>query len=165
MHNRKFDRLERTKKWPTAWLLLAILVFVFQPLGTGLFCHQDAAHDHASHEHPTTTHHDDRPQTDAASQHESHSHEALIKTTDAPEHSDDSCCQVESAPVVAAVAASFTFPISKLAASPPHFAVISQVVLLEVAPAIQSRCGPLIPSAVSQLRRSSLLDRAPPLSA
>ncbi len=165
MSNKSFDRLERTQKWPAAWLLLAILVFVFQPLGMGLFCHEDAAHDHASHEHPTATQHDSHSHSDAATQRESHSHEALKNAADAPGHSEESCCcQVESAPVVAAAAASFTAPSSKFAASPPQFAIISQVVLLEAVPTIQRRAGPLIPSVVSQLRRSSLLDRAPPFS-
>lgn len=165
MLNKRFDRLERTKKWPVAWLLLAILVFVFQPLSTSLLCHEDASHDHSSHEHPTATQYDNPSRSGASAQHKSRSHETLINAAHLPEHSDDSCCcQVDSAPVVAAVAASFTAPVSKFAASPPQFAIISQVVLLEVAPAIQSRAGPPVPSVVSQLRRSFLLNRAPPLS-
>jgi hypothetical protein len=166
MFNKRFDRLERTKKWPAAWSLLAILVFVFQPLGTSLFCHQDAAHDHASHEHPTATQHDNHSHSDASAQHKSHPHETLINTAHPPEHSGDSCCcQVESAPVVASVATSFTSPVSKFAAAPPQVAILSQVFSLEVAPAIQSRAGPPTPSVLSQLRRCSLLNRAPPLSA
>ena len=153
MFNKRFDRLERTKKWPAAWLLLAILVFAFQPLGMVLFCHQDAAHDHASHEHP------------AATQHYNHSSETLTSAAHPPEHSDETCCsQSDPSPVVPVIVTSYSAPTSKFAASPSQFAVISQVVFLEAAPAIQSRAGPLIPSVVSQLRRSSLLDRAPPLS-
>jgi hypothetical protein len=166
MLNTMQSRPERTKKWPTAWLLLAILVFVFQPLGMSLFCHTDAGHDHSSHAHPAAAQHDNHSHSHTTAQNKSHAHAALTTAEHSPEHSGETCCsQSDNLSALSSVATSSSSAKGKSAAAPLPVAILTQVFSLEAAPAIQSRAGPVVPSVLSQLRRCSLLNRAPPLSA
>jgi len=180
-------RLDYRKRLPAAWMLLAALVWVSQPFGTSLFCHPDSSHDHGTHDQGTHTHgaqghgsyghtthhHSAHSQTGPVSS--GHHHTSAIgdnrsqtKTQASGERSgnhEESCCSQPNDNAASFVIATiYSFTSDKTDAT-QAVAVLLQVFRPERAPAVQSRAGPSVPTVVSQLRRCSLLDRAPPISA
>jgi hypothetical protein len=172
------DRWERKKKWSAAWSLLAVLVFVTQGLGSSLFCHEDSSHDHSSHSHDSVTTHqetghhhggldaENHHHANSAAQGESHSSSASLAPASLPDRSNESCCcQPDNSPALTAAPAFYSAPTGKNFVPSPMAAELPPIFLLEVSTAVHSRAGPSVPSVISQLRRSSLLNRAPPISA
>lgn len=159
----------RHQRQSHVWMLLALLTFILQPLGSGLFCHEDPAHDHSTHaagDHNFNGVGQDAVENHHDAQTESGSQNTHITADHLPAHPEEICCSSSNnAPAVPTVTSAHSSPSVKDAASMLPPGVLSQVFLPFVTTTARSRAGPSIPTIVSQLRRSSLLNRAPPLLA
>ena len=167
-------RLDHLKRHYAAWMLAAVFVWVMQPVGTSVFCHDDFAHDHSAHA--------SIPQS-AGHQHESdddhdhdEAHDAFHEAASTPVQQDVSselpesahevcCCQPQETPVTAVAGVSHSGSDGKSQVVSPSFAILSLTYAPEAPPTVASRAGPGIPSLYSLLLRSSFSNRAPPFSA
>ena len=164
--NRRLDQLKRRY---ASWMMLAVFVWVMQPVGTAFFCHDDVSQGHSAHASESQS---------SGHQHgngESHDHAASDKDGSTPTQSGASselpkpasetcCCQPQETPATAVAAVSHAGSDDKAQVASPPVAILPLTYLAEAAPAAASRAGPDVPSLYSQLCRSSFSNRAPPFS-
>lgn len=168
------QRLDQLKRRYTAWMLLAVFVWVSQPVATSFFCHDDVSHDHSAHAAKTQSSEHKRgsgshghaaPHTHGAS-HEGSTHAQRGDASETPQPAHETCCcQPQQTPVTAAAALSYSGSSSKHSVAAPPAAILPVTYPPEAPPAVASRAGPDVPSLYSQLCRSSFSNRAPPFTA
>ena len=151
------------------WMLLAILVWVLQPVGTSLFCHTDAAHDHsapASAMHEGKAHNHTAPHAHGTSATQGSTPAARNASSKPSEPAHEACCcQPQNTSVTVAAAVSYSASNSQESATPTPIAVLAFAYASATPPTVSSRAGPDVASLYSQLCRSSFSNRAPPFSA
>ena len=174
-------RYSQPRLYHAAWLLLMVLSWVAQPLGTELFCHDDFASAHASaapHHKPAGHHGADHHTVKHSHDHgASHSHGGMHsqqastpvvghagKNVPAPAQ-EECCCEPHETPVTVASVFNFSAPDKKSPLVASNLALVVVAYQLQAPPTISSRAGPDEPIPASLLRRSTKSNRAPPLSA
>lgn len=171
--NRRFDQL---KQRYAAWMLPAVFVWVMQPVGTALFCHDDISHDHSAHASET---HSSGHQHGSGENHAHsapHAQDTAHKAASTPVRDGASselpapaneacCCQPQKTPAMATAIISHSGTGGKSQVVAPLVAVLPLTYEPEMPPSVASRASPDAPSLYSQLCRSSFSNRAPPFSA
>ena len=154
---------------------LALVFFVLQPLLIGLHCGPASAHSHlegqpAYHAHEdaanTDDHHDAHHVEHGGSHHNGpvqHLNAPLLNAT--PDHQHGVCSSHSDTPMVLVSLPARSGADENQSVSAPYATALVPSFRLDVLAGIHSRAGPPPDVSVrSQLRRSPLLGRAPPLS-
>lgn len=165
---------------------LALVMLVLQPLLMGLHCGPGLAHSHfegqspyhaheevASHDTHHDAHHDERSDNhkalvDAHEPYHGHSEQSSPAShglSAAPDHQHEACCSHGDAPFLRAALPARSGTNEALSLPTPQSAALVPVFKLHVLAGIHSRAGPPDVPLRTQFRCTSLLGRAPPLSA